>query len=237
MPLLDIKNLSVRYGAVHAVKDVTLSVEEGTITVLLGANGAGKSSIMKAIMGLAPHDAGEVLLFGEAVGKRSTAGLVKAGITLSPEGRRVFSGLSVEENLNMGAASSRRLVANIGANKERMFDLFPILGERRNQSAGSLSGGEQQMLAIARALMSEPRVLLLDEPSLGLAPIIIDQIFDLIERLKNEGLTILLVEQNAERALEIGDYGYLMVSGRISASGTSAEMLASNTLTESYLGA
>jgi branched-chain amino acid transport system ATP-binding protein len=237
MSALEIENLTVRYGAVEAVRDISLTVEEGSITVLLGANGAGKSSVMRAIMGLVPKTKGVVTALGKPIHKLPTAGIVKSGITLAPEGRRIFSRLSVEENLNIGAASDRALVANSDKNKKRMFELFPILEERRRQWGGSLSGGEQQMLTIARALMCEPRLLLLDEPSLGLAPIIIDQIFDLIVRLRDDGLTIFLVEQNAERALEISDFGYIMTAGQIVSSGPSADLLAQGNLSESYLGA
>ena len=237
MAVLEIENLKVRYGSVEAVRGISLRVEDGSITVLLGANGAGKSSVMRSTMGLVPRADGTIMAFGKPVGTLPTSGIVKSGITLSPEGRRIFAGLSVDENLDMGAASDRRLVANIARNKERMFSIFPVLGNRRSQSAGSLSGGEQQMLAIARALMSEPRLLLLDEPSLGLAPIIIDQIFELIAQLRQDGLTILLVEQNAERALEIGDYGYVMTAGRIVSQGAASSLLAAGNLSESYLGA
>jgi branched-chain amino acid transport system ATP-binding protein len=234
---LKIDDLKVRYGSVEAVRGISLTVEEGSITVLLGANGAGKSSVMRSVMGLVPKADGVVTSFGKPIHKLPTAGIVKSGITLSPEGRRIFSRLNVEENLNIGAASDRKLLQNSTENKNRMFDLFPILGERRKQSGGSLSGGEQQMLTIARALMCEPRVLLLDEPSLGLAPIIVDQIFDLIKRLRDEGLTIFLVEQNAERALEISNFGYVMTAGRIVDSGPSADLLEQGNLSESYLGA
>ena len=237
MPPLMIENLIVHYGSVEAVRGVTLSVEAQKITVLLGSNGAGKSSVMRACMGLVPMSKGTVTAFGQSVGRMPTADIVRLGMTLCPEGRRVFARLSVAENLSLGAGSDRAVRARSGANLARMFALFPVLAERRHQAAGSLSGGEEQMLAIARALMSEPKVLLLDEPSLGLAPIIIDQIFDLLVRLRSEGLTILLVEQKAEQALRIADQACVMMAGAMVQSGPAAELLASANLSKAYLGA
>lgn len=234
--LLKVENLTIHYGAIEAVRDVSFVVEEGEIVVLLGVNGAGKTTVMKGCMGLLPLTRGSVQHQGQSLSSLSTANIVRRKMTLTPEGRKIFSRLSVEENLDIGAGADRDLIARLPQNKERMYAMFPILAERRKQPAGSLSGGEQQMLAIARSLISEPKLLLLDEPSLGLAPIIVDQLFDLILSLRAQGITILLVEQNAERALEIADRGYLLVSGRIALQGTAASIRESADLSHAYLG-
>jgi branched-chain amino acid transport system ATP-binding protein len=236
MALLNIEGLVVRYGAIEAVRGVTLGVEAGEIVVLLGANGAGKSSVMKACMGLVPAAGGSVVLDGADITALPTAAIVRRRMTLTPEGRRIFARLTVDENLDIGAGADGGLIARLPANKERMFEMFPILAERRGQMAGSLSGGEQQMLAIARSLVSEPKLLLLDEPSLGLAPIVVDQVFDLIARLRADGITILLVEQNAERALEVADRGYVLASGAIAMAGPAAELREGEALSRAYLG-
>jgi branched-chain amino acid transport system ATP-binding protein len=234
-PMLDVRGLEVRYGPILAVQDVTLRVGRGEIVALLGANGAGKSSVLNAVAGLVPAAAGEVELDGASIARRPPEGIVRHGVALSPEGRRVFPRLSVEQNLRLGAAivkdAGDRAVA-----RERVLDLFPILRERLDQSAGTLSGGQQQMLAIGRALMSLPRLLLLDEPSLGLAPIIVGQIFDLLAGLREDGVTILLVEQNVRRSLEIADRAYILVNGRIESQGDAGAYLGRSDLEAAYLG-
>ncbi|MDP9137664.1 MAG: ABC transporter ATP-binding protein, partial [Pseudomonadota bacterium] len=222
--MLDVHDLSVSYGPIQAVRGVSLSVAKGEIVALLGANGAGKSSILKACMGIAPRQAGRISLAGEPIERTDTAGIVRRGLTLVPEGRRVFSQLTVLENLKIGAGANQALRSRTRHNCERMYALFPQLAERRAQLAGSLSGGEQQMLAIARALMAEPRMLLLDEPSLGLAPNIVDQIFDFLKALQGDGVTLLIVEQNAEIALDIAGRGLVLVQGRIGKQGSSAAL-------------
>lgn len=234
--LLVIQGLGVRYGAIEAVRGVDLGVRHGEITALLGANGAGKSSILNAVMGLVPVAEGRVVLGGENVAGRAPEFIVRQGMTLCPEGRHVFGNLSVAENLTLGA-SSRKDRAAVSATRWNMLELFPILAERHRQLAGTLSGGEQQMLSIARAMMSEPKLLLLDEPSLGLAPQVVDTIFELIERLRERGTTILLVEQNVELALEIADRGYVLASGRIVLDGGSRVLRESDVVAQAYLGA
>ena len=236
MSLLAIEGLTVRYGAIQAVNNAALDVAAGEIVTLLGANGAGKSSLLNACMGLVPLTGGEVRLDGDKISGTRTEHIVRRGMTLTPEGRRVFPGLSVEENLTIGAAASSELRKGSATRREQMFALFPRLKERQRQLAGTLSGGEQQMLAIARSLMSQPRLLLLDEPSLGLAPNIVDQIFDIITGLRQSGVTILLVEQNAELALDVADRGYVLAGGRIVLAGTPAELRAAG-LERVYLGA
>ena len=236
MSLLAIEDLTVRYGAIQAVNNAALYVAAGEIVTLLGANGAGKSSLLNACMGLVPLTGGEIHFDGVKVSGTRTEHIVRRGMTLTPEGRRVFPGLSVEENLAIGAAASPELRQGSTARREQMFALFPRLKERQRQLAGTLSGGEQQMLAIARSLMSNPRLLLLDEPSLGLAPNIVDQIFDIVTGLRQSGVTILLVEQNAELGLEIADRGYVLAGGRIVLAGTPAELRAAG-LERVYLGA
>jgi branched-chain amino acid transport system ATP-binding protein len=231
--MLEVSALKVRYGEVAAVKGIDLSVPAGSIVVLLGANGAGKSSTLNAIVGLIAST-GSITFEGQSIASASAESIVKRGMSLTPEGRRVFPGLTVADNLHLGGAahaSGSELAARI----ETELDRFPILRERYRQRAGLLSGGEQQMLAIARSLMSAPRLLFLDEPSLGLAPLVVDQVFDLISQLNKEGLTVLLVEQNAERALEIADYGYVLQSGNIVLQGTSGELVGSDLVKRAYL--
>jgi branched-chain amino acid transport system ATP-binding protein len=234
--MLSISDLDVRYGAIQAVRGISLEVAEGEIVALLGANGAGKTTTLKAIVGLAAATRGEIQFAGETITRRSTEEIVQQGMTMVPEGRRVFPSLTVAENLRLGAAT-RRDPAEIARSRDEVHTLFPILAERAGQAAGTLSGGQQQQLAIARALMSAPKLLLLDEPSLGLAPQIVDDIFDLILRLKERGLTILLVEQDAIAALDIADRGYVMVNGRIMMGGSAAELRASEQVAHAYLGA
>lgn len=234
MALLSITGLTVRYGAVEAVRGVDLQVERGELVALLGANGAGKSSTLNAIVGLADTAGGRVMLNDAEITSQPTETLVRQGITLAPEGRRVFAGLTVAENLRIGAYCRP---GDLTDAYERVFDLFPILKDRRNQLAGTLSGGQQQMLAIGRALMIEPEILLLDEPSLGLAPQIVDTIFELIAKLRQGGITILVVEQNVAMALDIVDRGYVMAGGRIVADGSAEDLKSSNLVEEAYLGA
>ena len=236
MTLLSVTGLNVRYGAVDAVRGVDLSVGQGELVALLGANGAGKSSTLNAIVGLIPTASGRVDFLGRDITRLPTEMLVRKGITLSPEGRRVFASLTVAENLLLGAyvRADRSALSGTYA---WVFELFPILRERRDQLAGTLSGGEQQMLAIGRALMIKPKLLLLDEPSLGLAPRIVEIIFELIATLHGQGITILLVEQNVAMSLDIIDRGYVMASGRIVAAGTAAELGSSHIVEQAYLGA
>ncbi len=233
--LLDVTGLEVRYGAIEAIRGAGLEVCKGEIVALLGANGAGKSSFLNAVMGLVPPAAGQVLLDGEDIVGEAPETIVRRGMTLCPEGRRVFANLTVRENLAIGGATRRRTgdAATVLAD---MLDRFPVLAERRDQMAGTLSGGEQQMLAIARAMMSAPRIVLLDEPSLGLAPRIVDTIFDMIASLQQHGATILLVEQNVDLALEIADRGYVLASGRMALCGPACELLASGEVERAYMG-
>jgi branched-chain amino acid transport system ATP-binding protein len=231
--MLEVSGLKVKYGEVAAVKGVDLSVPQGSIVVLLGANGAGKSSTLNAIVGLVPS-AGDVRFEGKSISGLAAEDIVRLGLSLTPEGRRVFPSLSVADNLHLGGAahaSGQDMKLRVEAELER----FPILRERYHQKAGLLSGGEQQMLAIARSLMSSPRLLLLDEPSLGLAPLIVDKVFDLIVDLRNKGLTILLVEQNAERALEISDFGYVLQTGQVVLKGPGSELARSDLVKQAYL--
>lgn len=233
-PMLFIDNVFVKYGAVTAVKGVSLEVHEGEIVTVLGANGAGKSSLLKAIVGLTATHSGTVRFLDSDITGVQTEKIVPMGLTLTPEGRHVFPDLSVRDNLLLGAASAKG--ENLPQAMSRMYDQFPILSERSDQMAGTLSGGEQQMLAIARSLMSHPRLLILDEPSLGLAPVIIAEVFQLIKRLRNEGTTILLVEQNVAQSLAIADRAYLLELGTMTRHGTAGEFLEGVDLKSIYLG-
>lgn len=233
--MLSVENISVSYGPIRAIRDIRLSVSSGEIVALLGSNGAGKSTTLKALMGLHPVSSGRIIFEDQVISGMATDQIVRRGMTLTPEGRKVFAGLTIDENLRLGSAA-RKDRADIAKTRAEVLGLFPILGERLHQFAGTLSGGEQQQLAIARSLMSTPRLLLLDEPSLGLAPQIVDQIFDLIADLRQGGLTILLVEQNAEMALEIADRGYIYSNGKIELTGTGAELGASDDVANTYLG-
>jgi branched-chain amino acid transport system ATP-binding protein len=234
-PMLDVSGLEIRYGPIVAARDVALHVAPREVVALLGANGAGKSSVLNAVAGLVPAAAGAITVDGEPVARRPPEAIVRRGVALSPEGRRVFPKLSVEQNLRLGAAIVKEADRRAAA-REHVLELFPILRERLDQAAGTLSGGQQQMLAIGRALMSGPRLLLLDEPSLGLAPIIVGQIFDLVARLREEGVTILLVEQNVRRSLEIADRAYILVNGRIESEGDARALLDRGGLEQAYLG-
>jgi branched-chain amino acid transport system ATP-binding protein len=234
--MLEVSDLEVRYGAIRAVRGVSLRVAEGELAVLLGANGAGKSSTLKAIAGVLRPARGWIMLGGAEVPYGWPERMVRLGAAMVPETRDIFADLTVAENLKLGAFTRRRDPAGMAVDHARVVDLFPVLGERAAQPAGTLSGGEQQMLAIARALMSRPRLLLLDEPSLGLAPAIIERIFGLIAELKRTGLTILLVEQNAAHALAIADRAYVLRLGAVAASGPAAEIRAATDLKALYLG-
>jgi branched-chain amino acid transport system ATP-binding protein len=235
MPMLELSGVEVSYGAVRAVKGIDLSVERGEIVTLLGPNGAGKSSTLLGIMGVVPPRAGSIRFDGRSLAGLAPELVVRSGLALVPEGRRIFAPLTVAENLLLGASGNRDR-GTLAADLEEMNALFPILAQRRNQLAGTLSGGEQQMLAIARCLMGRPAMILLDEPSLGLAPQIIDTIFDLIVRLRGRGHTILLVEQNVELSLAIADRGYLLVNGEIVMSGTAESLRSSEGVERAYLG-
>jgi len=231
--VLILNDISVRYGAVHAVQGLNLTVGAGELVALLGPNGAGKSSTIGAITGLLPSS-GRMVMDGQDISKLATEDRIRRGLAVSPEGRRVFSNLTVVENLRL-AAATRRDRAGVRSDTERFLTLFPVLGDRFRQYAGTLSGGEQQMLAIARALMTRPRLLLLDEPSLGLAPMIVQRIFQVIGELKAEGMTTLLVEQNAAQALALADRAYVLGAGKLRFEGP-AKTLASDTLISLYIG-
>ena len=233
--MLSIKNLSVHYGGIHALRGISLDVPAGTIVTLIGANGAGKSTTLNSIMGLVKADGGSVSWNGKEILGTSTKAIVESGIVLVPEGRRVFPNLTVDENLSLGAYA-RSNKDEVEADRERVFSLFPRLKERHKQKAGTFSGGEQQMLAVGRALMSKPKVLMMDEPSLGLAPIFVGMIFDIIRQINSIGVTVLLVEQNAKVALSVADTGYVMETGTISFSGSGQELLADDRVRRAYLG-
>jgi branched-chain amino acid transport system ATP-binding protein len=230
-----VESLLVRYGPIVAVRGVSLHVEQGEIVALLGANGAGKSSFLNAVAGLVPVTSGRVVFRGEELQRLPAEKIVHRGLALTPEGRRVFPRLSVSDNLRLGAVPQRDR-ASADEARGRVFELFPVLEERSRQLAGTLSGGQQQMLAIGRSLMASPQLLLLDEPSLGLAPMLVDQIFELVARLRDEGTTVLLVEQNVHRALEVSDRAYVLVNGEVDGEGPAAELRASAEIERAYLG-
>ena len=232
--ILKAENLNVYYGSIHAIKDVSFEVKEGEIVTLIGANGAGKSTTLNTISGLLHSKTGSISFMGENLGKFPCHKIVSKGLALVPEGRRVFLQMTVQENLEMGAYTQGN--AGIPQDLEMVFGLFPRLKERRRQVAGTLSGGEQQMLAVGRALMSRPKLLLLDEPSLGLAPLVVQDIFTIIREINRQGVTVLLIEQNANMALKIADLAYVLETGRITLSGTGAELLANEKVKEAYLG-
>jgi len=234
--LLEVSDLSIRYGALEALKGASLHLEEGEIVTVLGANGAGKSTLLRAISCLLPAAAGEIRFLGKPLGRVAPYDAVQMGISHAPEGRKVFSTLTVQENLTLGAFTRRRQKSEVEAARDRVFGLFPLLKDRRQQLAGTLSGGEQQMLAMGRALMSTPRLLLLDEPSLGLAPILVELIFTIILEINHQGVSILLVEQNARQALASARRGYVLETGRVTAQGSSAELLSDTRIQEAYLG-
>lgn len=233
--MLEIKNLNVHYGVIHALKDVSLKVNQGEIVTLIGANGAGKTTTLRTISGLNNATSGEILLEGNDITNLSASKRVEMKLSQVPEGRRIFPAMTIVENLELGAYL-RRDKANIKKDMEDIYELFPILGQRKKQLAGTLSGGEQQMLAMGRALMSRPKILLLDEPSMGLAPLLVKEIFSIIVNINSTGTTILLVEQNAKMALSIAHRAYVLETGSIVMSGTGEELSRSDEIKKAYLG-
>lgn len=235
MSILEVKDLRVNYGGIAALKGISFEVNEGEIVTLIGANGAGKSTTLKAISGLVPMAGGSIVYNGETISGFDSQKIVQRGISLVPEGRRVFPNLTVLENLKIGAYL-RTDKEGIEEDIERMYELFPRLKERHWQMAGTLSGGEQQMLAVGRGLMAKPKVMMMDEPSLGLAPLIVRDIFDIIQRINEQGVTVLLIEQNANAALKIAHRGYVLQTGHMTLSGTGQELLNDESVREAYLG-
>ena len=233
--ILSVKNLNVFYGAIHAISNISFKVDEGEIVTLIGANGAGKSTTLNTISGLLRSKGGDISFLGESISKTSPNKIVEKGLVMVPEGRRIFLGLTVEENLEMGAYT--RPKSEINESMERVYELFPRLRERRTQIGGTLSGGEQQMLAMGRALMARPKLIMLDEPSMGLAPLLVDLIFEIIKDLHNAGSTILLVEQNAQAALSIADRAYVLETGKIVKTGAGSELINDPAIKKAYLGA
>jgi branched-chain amino acid transport system ATP-binding protein len=232
--LLRVSNLKVEYGRIRALKGIDFHVEEGEIVTLIGANGAGKTTTVKAVSGLVPVAGGTIMLSGTDVTGRDPRHIVKAGVSHCPEGRQIFPRMTVLENLELGAYT--RDGENLVEDYERIYSYFPVIKERQRQVAGTLSGGEQQMLAMGRALMSRPRLLLLDEPSLGLAPMLVDKIFEIIQTINREGVTVLLIEQNAFRALQVAQRGYVLETGQVTLFGSAPELLASEHVKKAYLG-
>lgn len=233
--ILKLDNLTVSYGSIKALKGINIQVREGEIVALLGANGAGKTTTLKSLSGIVPIEKGSIDFFGKDIANLAPEKITSLGIVQSPEGRQIFPDITVEENLRIGAFTikSRKQIAN---NFERVYKYFPILLERKKQLAGTLSGGEQQMLAIARALMASPKVLLLDEPSLGLAPLIVKSIFEIVKEINSEGTTVLIIEQNALQTLKIADYAYVLEVGEVSMEGRASELIQDKRLLEAYLG-
>ena len=232
--MLDVKDINVYYGAIHAVRNVNLTVNAGEIVSIIGANGAGKSTILKTLVGLLRSKTGDIVFEGQSIAKLSPAGIVQQGIALVPEGRRVFPRMSVEDNLLLGAYA--RKDKEVSRDINRIYEMFPRLAERKKQNAGTLSGGEQQMLATGRGMMSRPRLLLLDEPSMGLAPLLVHQIFETILDINEQGTTILLVEQNAHMALSIADRGYVLETGTVVLTGEAEELIDNDEVRCAYLG-
>jgi branched-chain amino acid transport system ATP-binding protein len=233
--MLKINDLHVYYGGIHALNGISLEVPENKIVTLVGANGAGKSTLLRAISNLVPVTSGNITFKGQNITGKNTVNIVKSGITLVPEGRRIFANLTVLENLKMGAYA-RKDKAGIESDIDKMYELFPRLKERSWQVAGTLSGGEQQMLAIARALMSRPQLLMMDEPSLGLAPLLVKEVFRIIKNIHSQGMAILLIEQNATAALKIADYGYVLETGTIVMEGPGQELADNQDVRQAYLG-
>ncbi|SHJ40250.1 amino acid/amide ABC transporter ATP-binding protein 2, HAAT family [Geosporobacter subterraneus DSM 17957] len=233
--MLEIKNLNVHYGGIHALRGIHIDIPENKIITLIGANGAGKSTTLRSIMGLTKSSEGSIQYQGESLLKYKTKDIVEKGIVLVPEGRRIFPNLTVEENLILGAYS-RKDKAGIAKDMERVYELFPRLKERSWQKAGTMSGGEQQMLAVGRGLMSKPKLLMMDEPSLGLAPLLVKEIFSIIKEIHRQGVTILLIEQNAKASLEIADYGYVLETGSIVLEGKGKDLLTNEEVKKAYLG-
>jgi branched-chain amino acid transport system ATP-binding protein len=235
MTVLKLENVSTFYGAIQALNDVSVEVNQGEIVTLIGANGAGKTTLLMSVCGNPRARSGKISFLGENITQEATHAIMQRGIAISPEGRRVFPDLTVTENLNMGAFFLDRVQTE--ESMEHVFDLFPRLRERAGQRAGTMSGGEQQMLAIGRALMTRPKLLLLDEPTLGLAPLIIAQIFDIIRTIREEGVTVFLVEQNANKALQVADRGYVLETGKVVLADTGANLLSNDEVRKAYLGA
>ena len=233
--ILDVNDINVFYGAIHAIKDISFYVDEGEIVTLIGANGAGKSTTLNTISGLLRSKTGDIQFLGSSIAKTAPNKIVSGGLVMVPEGRRIFLGLTVEENLEMGAYT--RPKSEIKASLEEVYELFPRLRERRNQIGGTLSGGEQQMLAMGRALMAKPKLIMLDEPSMGLAPLLVDLIFEIIGDLHKAGSTILLVEQNAQAALSIADRAYVLETGKVVKTGKGSELISDPDIKKAYLGA
>ena len=233
--ILNVNNINVYYGAIHAIKGISFKVEEGEIVTLIGANGAGKSTTLNTISGLLRSKTGDISFMGSSIAKMAPNKIVQSGLVMVPEGRRIFLGLTVEENLEMGAYT--RPKAEIKSSLEEVYELFPRLKERRTQIGGTLSGGEQQMLAMGRSLMAKPKLMMLDEPSMGLAPLLVDLIFEIIADLHKAGATILLVEQNAQAALSIADRAYVLETGKIVKTGKGSEMINDPDIKKAYLGA
>ena len=232
-PILSIRDLKVNYGGIEAVKGISFDVEEGSIVTLIGANGAGKSSTLRTIAGLVKPTSGKIIFRGDDITNCDTNVIVRKGVTLVPEGRRIFPDLTVLENLRVGAYLRND---DISGDIQWVYDLFPRLKERSWQAGGTLSGGEQQMLAVARALMCKPKLIMMDEPSLGLAPLVVRGIFDIIREINAQGVTVLLIEQNANMALKVADYAYVLETGRIGLSGTGKELLTNDDVRKAYLG-
>ncbi|HOV54411.1 MAG: ABC transporter ATP-binding protein [Thermotogaceae bacterium] len=235
MPVLEVENLHVFYGSIHAIKGVSFKVDQGKIITLIGANGAGKTSTLSTISGLVKAKRGKIVFDGHEIQNMPPHAINRMGICLVPEGRRIFPNLTVMENLMMGAFS-RKDKQEVKKDIEWVFSLFPRLEERKSQLGGTLSGGEQQMLAISRGLMSRPKLLMMDEPSLGLAPILVEEVFDIVKKINAEGVTILLVEQNAVGALKISNYGYVLETGNVTIEGPSEELLSNDDVRKAYLG-
>ena len=234
--LLEIENLQTYYGKIHALKGISLTVKQGQIVTLLGANGAGKSTTLKTISGLIRASAGRIAFMGKDITAAEPHDIVRMGLIHSPEGRRIFKGMTVQENLDMGGFVDHKKTAELAKRQEYVFELFPRLLERRKQDAGLLSGGEQQMLAMGRSLMTNPKLMLLDEPSMGLAPFLVQAIMKIIRRLNEQGTTILLVEQNAKVALKLADYGYVLETGKIVIEGDGATLRQDESIVKAYLG-
>lgn len=237
MPMLEISNINVYYGNIHAIHDISLHVNEGEIVSLIGANGAGKTTTLQSISGLLRPKSGEIKFLDNDLMKIEPHNILKSGVAQVPEGRRIFANLTVKENLQMGSYTIKDTAEKIKAERKAIYDRFPRLRERKKQLAGTLSGGEQQMLAMGRALMSRPKILILDEPSMGLAPILVKEIFEIIKDVNKSGVTVLLVEQNAKMALSIADRGYVLETGRIVMEGVASELMKNEAIKKAYLGA
>ena len=233
--MLHVENLCVNYGAIKAVRNVSFHVEKGEIVSIIGNNGAGKSSTLRALTGIVKPASGSIRLFDQEIAQTKAHKICNMGMAMCPEGRGIYTRMTVEENLEMGAYN-RKDKDGVKNDFEKVYQLFPVLAERRKQKGGSLSGGEQQMLAVGRALMSRPKVLMMDEPSLGLAPLVVQGIFDIIRTINKEGVTVLLIEQNANMALKVADLAYVLETGTITKFGTGAELLADESIKEAYLG-